>query len=853
MKRKIILLSILLLLMGVFFVGRSFRSASGPQTLYEACADDNIEAVRDFLSDEQTDVNTPEKNGETPLHVAAGGQNPQLVRLLIEHGANVNAKNNSLFTPMMYAAEYCKSSTAKLQTIKYLIEKGAEVNAQSKNGWTALMLVCKNGKPGAHRQKAVEHLIKKGADVNMATNYGWTALLLLFYEQDPGEDGLVISKMLIEKGADVNAKNKIQWTPFMSAVRFGEPSAEKLKTVRYLLKKGANVNAKNKHQWTPLMHAVNNGKAGKEKIALITLLIEKGASINAVNKYKESAIFFAQDVQTLSLLLENGAHIDLKNRRERSPLMHALVEGRDEVAKLLIEKGCNINLKDLMGRNALLLATQYDRGELIDLLLQQGAEAGAKTPFGETALYYASKKGSAELISTLIKKGDPIDLKGGYYKWPPVSYACRWGNYDAVKVLVENGAALNVYSDEGWTPTMYAVYGNFEPIIQLLKKHHPDFNNEVKLLNENAAPYYLRAMNDIKFFAKKKVKDKCKAVIASGWKKDNDIEIYLENRKEAETLVLEGIKKKHCDWSYFYKTEKEKETVALLLDFKLDRIYDLFLLKGRKLQAENRYPQAVEHYFSMLTFLQHINGPELKRIIRASLVAEEKILAAIGEFLDTIKRTAGPKEKYAELYRIIDRKFEQYKRKTFSPVALVQSEKEYVLEKLDHFVRRITKSDLKRGAAKIQLDANNAAEEKKHEALLRMVNDIFIHEGKQMVEHYYQYYINAARSNSKEDWRAADAQLEKLTAEMQKNKEGLYVYAKLDELEKLEKFSKETAGDALRKLVKMLIASDMTKKMKKYVSLYNKNLSAINGIQTRLSSVFKKGYREENVKVSDSR
>ena len=63
----------------------------------------------------------------TPLHIAAEHNHPQIARVLIEHGANIEAKRNGLLTPLHYAA-----SNGSLATARVLVDAGADANAQSK-------------------------------------------------------------------------------------------------------------------------------------------------------------------------------------------------------------------------------------------------------------------------------------------------------------------------------------------------------------------------------------------------------------------------------------------------------------------------------------------------------------------------------------------------------------------------------------------------------------------------------------------------------------------------------------------------------------------------------------------------
>lgn len=81
------------------------------------------------------DLNVKYENGMTALHMAAlPGASPEITAVLIDNGADVDAKNVVGETPLITAAR-----NNSLKTAKVLIEKGADVNARKNNGWTALV------------------------------------------------------------------------------------------------------------------------------------------------------------------------------------------------------------------------------------------------------------------------------------------------------------------------------------------------------------------------------------------------------------------------------------------------------------------------------------------------------------------------------------------------------------------------------------------------------------------------------------------------------------------------------------------------------------------------------------------
>ena len=190
-----------------------------------------------LLIDAGAKLESPAKGGLTPLMLAAGYDNEEMTRLLLENGANINchAENGmSLFIVSL-------SISAGARTVKALLEHGADPNDKDPEGVTALMYSTGLG------VEVFQLLIAQGADANAATPEGINAYMYALECDDP----VPFLEALTEADADINQKDALGLTPLMLAAA----DDSKAGALAYLISDGADVNAKARDGRTALMTA----------------------------------------------------------------------------------------------------------------------------------------------------------------------------------------------------------------------------------------------------------------------------------------------------------------------------------------------------------------------------------------------------------------------------------------------------------------------------------------------------------------------------------------------------------------------------------------------------------------------
>lgn len=122
-------------------------------------------ALMERILDAGVSVDTPDVNTKgSPLHTAAAHNQPRMIQLLIDRGANVNALNSNGRTALHH--------TSDIESLKALLQAGADVNAKDEDKQTPL-----HYKAFTSGQEGCELLLKNGADINARGMHGETPLL----------------------------------------------------------------------------------------------------------------------------------------------------------------------------------------------------------------------------------------------------------------------------------------------------------------------------------------------------------------------------------------------------------------------------------------------------------------------------------------------------------------------------------------------------------------------------------------------------------------------------------------------------------------------------------------------------
>ena len=270
-------------------------------SLHQQAYNDDAEAIGQWLLN-AGDPDVRADNGQTLLHAAVHGGHLELVKLLIAHGADVNACSNE--SPYNTYPAQTAAYNGLLDILDTLVMHGADITVETENGCTLIHLAVFN-----NELAIIQYLLDREADTEIPAASGVTPLCSATMHSLSEA-----AELLLRAGADVNYIGKNGKSPL-----FYVGSREALEI---MLAHGARLDIIDAKGNTLLHQAA--------EMILIGFDEEKDHVVHRA---------LAEGMRIAELFVEQGMDINIRNHKGQTPLAVAVKEKNDEMANFLRQHG----------------------------------------------------------------------------------------------------------------------------------------------------------------------------------------------------------------------------------------------------------------------------------------------------------------------------------------------------------------------------------------------------------------------------------------------------------------------------------------------------------------------------------
>jgi ankyrin repeat protein len=435
----------------------NFAEQDGTTALHWA-AHRNDMGIADLLLVAEADVDVSNDYGVSPVYLACTNRSGEMVRKLLDAGADPNATLWNGESVLMNCAR-----TGAADAIAALIEKGARLDArEQKKGQTALMWAAAEG-----HGDAVELLVKAGADIKARSQGGFTPLL---YAARSGD--LKSAQVLIDAGADPDES-----TPKHGNTLNVAAASRNEQLALFLLTMGANPDSKDESGISVLHYAVANGIAQLNGVRydpvyrtlpdnmylLAKALLEAGADPNV-------------QISKMYRLGPDGSAFDMVGS---TPFLLSAISADVQMMQLFYAHGADVNITGKGGTTAVMAAAR-------------AACTGACAFAGGNAAKDADISRAFEAVKAAVGMGIDVNAKNddGH---TAMHMAAFTGADPVVRLLAENGAEVNVTNNYGETP--WSMASGISPVIRY-RGLYGDHKSTAALLVELGATSTTREVMD---------------------------------------------------------------------------------------------------------------------------------------------------------------------------------------------------------------------------------------------------------------------------------------------------------------------------------------------------------------------
>lgn len=247
---------------------------------------------------------------------------------------------------------------------------------------------------------------------------------------------------------------------------------------------------------TPMIAAAGNGH-----VHVLRCLVENGADVNGTSDDGFTALMIASyfgQLDAVNFLIKHGTGIHHKDNLGYTALHHAVTHdlGSSELLSCLIKNGANVNARANDNRTPLMIASENNHLNAAIFLTDHGANVDLQDREGYTSLHYAAGNisDSCDVLDFLITNGADVNAFTND-KFTPLIIASNCNNLNVVNSLIQHGANIHLEDRYGQTALHYSITvvdHDSVTVLRSLIKNGADVN---ALTNDKCSPLMMSSFN----------------------------------------------------------------------------------------------------------------------------------------------------------------------------------------------------------------------------------------------------------------------------------------------------------------------------------------------------------------------
>ncbi|UKZ82545.1 hypothetical protein TrVFT333_010334 [Trichoderma virens FT-333] len=387
----------------------------------------------------RANINAVDSSRYTPLHLAAKSGHVRVVELLVRSGPDLAARSRKGETPLHFATKYP-------EIVKILLEYKAEVNAVDVSDQTPLHIAAETGCVEAAKQ-----LMFANADTEAVDNSGKSPLYYAIKNQR-----FPMVEAIVKHQNKSSAARKNPWPNLELAVTQSD-----LKALECLAMQAGDIKELVDHRQRTLLHIA----AGHDSHQIVSYLVQIGLFLTSIDEDGRTPLHSAAEkglVDNMKVLFEAAnTLVDMKDRYDDTPLHLAVKNGHLKAVSYLLDIGSSINTRGRDSRTPLFQAAYAGEVDIVAELLDHGADPEILGDYGWYPLHAAAD--NLKITQLFINKKTNINIQMQDL-WTPLHLSVNWQEREVTQLLLENGADPNIFNDGEQTPFHLSFYRGMEDI-----------------------------------------------------------------------------------------------------------------------------------------------------------------------------------------------------------------------------------------------------------------------------------------------------------------------------------------------------------------------------------------------------